>query len=516
MPSSGDSKQVGGWPDDVGILAIEIYFPSQYVDQVELEQFDGVSAGKYTIGLGQAKMGFCSDREDINSLCLTVVQKLMERNNISYESIGRLEVGTETIIDKSKSTKTVLMQLFEECGNTNIEGIDTTNACYGGTAALFNALNWVESSSWDGRYALVVAGDIAVYATGNARPTGGAGAVAMLIGPNAPLVIERGLRGSHMQHVYDFYKPDLSSEFPTVDGKLSIQCYLGALDKCYKRYCEKAQALLDKEGKSGQFNLEHVDAMLFHSPYCKLVQKSLARVMFNDFLQDSNPDMAEGGKYAGLESFRDLKLEETFFDRTLEKAFMTCSKAVFEEKTKPYLLIANQVGNMYTPSLYGGLVSFIAMNSVSELAGKRAALFSYGSGLASSLYSIRVSEDTTPGSALLKVAASLSDLKERLDSRKKIAPGAFADTMKLRQDTHHLAPYSPVGVIEDLFPGTWYLTHVDEMHRRQYERVPVTVEAQTTPVIPTETTNIMDTTPLSGKRPSAIAPEPTPVSAPSM
>ena len=38
----------------------------------------------------------------------------------------------------------------------------------------------------------MVAGDIAVYATGNARPTGGAGAVAMLIGPNAPLILERG------------------------------------------------------------------------------------------------------------------------------------------------------------------------------------------------------------------------------------------------------------------------------------------------------------------------------------
>ncbi|TMW42954.1 hypothetical protein DOY81_011967, partial [Sarcophaga bullata] len=54
------------WPENVGILAIEVLFPSQYVDQTELEQFDGASAGKYTIGLGQAKMGFCSDREDIN------------------------------------------------------------------------------------------------------------------------------------------------------------------------------------------------------------------------------------------------------------------------------------------------------------------------------------------------------------------------------------------------------------------------------------------------------------------
>lgn len=45
---------------------------------------------------------------------------------------------------------------------------------------------------FSGRYALVVAGDIAVYATGNARPTGGVGAVALLIGPNAPLIFERG------------------------------------------------------------------------------------------------------------------------------------------------------------------------------------------------------------------------------------------------------------------------------------------------------------------------------------
>lgn len=117
------------WPENVGILALEIIFPSQYVDQTELEEFDGASSGKYTIGLGQSKMGFCSDREDVNSLCLTVVQRLLERNNVDLNNIGRLEVGTETIIDKSKSVKSVLMQLFP--GNTDIEGIDTTNACYG-------------------------------------------------------------------------------------------------------------------------------------------------------------------------------------------------------------------------------------------------------------------------------------------------------------------------------------------------------------------------------------------------
>ena len=49
-----------------------------------------------------------------------------------------------------------------------------------------------------------------------------------------------------MEHVYDFYKPDMASEYPRVDGKLSIQCYLGALDKCYQGYCLKAEALMQK------------------------------------------------------------------------------------------------------------------------------------------------------------------------------------------------------------------------------------------------------------------------------
>lgn len=75
---------------------------------------------------------------------------------LAYDQIGRIEVGTETILDKSKSVKTVLMQLFEKSGNTDIEGIDTTNACYGGTAALFNSLSWLESSAWDGEWKILL------------------------------------------------------------------------------------------------------------------------------------------------------------------------------------------------------------------------------------------------------------------------------------------------------------------------------------------------------------------------
>ncbi|KAL2015852.1 hypothetical protein VTK56DRAFT_4699 [Thermocarpiscus australiensis] len=141
-------------PENIGIKGLEIYFPNKCVRQDDLEKFMGVSPGKFTKGLGQTIMSFCNDSKDLYSIALTAVSLLLRKYSIPTSSIGRLEVGTETLLDKSKSCKSVLMQLFPD--NADIEGIDTYNACYSGTAALFNAINWVESSSWDGRDAIVV------------------------------------------------------------------------------------------------------------------------------------------------------------------------------------------------------------------------------------------------------------------------------------------------------------------------------------------------------------------------
>jgi hydroxymethylglutaryl-CoA synthase len=156
------------------------------------------------------------------------------RYNINPSDVGRLEVGTETIVDKSKSTKTVLMDLFPN--NTDMEGATVINACYGGTAALLNAFLWVESSGWDGRYAIVVAADIATYARGPARPTCGCGAVAVLVGRDAPLVFDPAHRATHAANTWDFFKPDHAVEYPVVDGALSQMCYYRALEDCYERF----------------------------------------------------------------------------------------------------------------------------------------------------------------------------------------------------------------------------------------------------------------------------------------
>ncbi|PWA00751.1 hypothetical protein BB558_003180 [Smittium angustum] len=440
-------------PENIGIKAIEVYFPKKYVDQVELEKHDGVSAGKYTIGLGQEKMSFCDDREDIASMALTVVKQFMQKYNVDYKNIGRLEVGTETMIDKSKATKTFLMSLFEESGNHSIEGIDTTNACYGGTSAFFNACQWIDSRAWDGRLALVVSGDIAVYASGNARPSGGVGIACILVGPDAPLALEFPLRGTFMEHVYDFYKPDLSSEFPTVDGPLSIVSYIKALDYAYLGYLKK----LELAGESESASLSDLDYIVFHSPYTKQVAKGFGRLLFNDFLRDKNNQ-----KFALIkDQFENETLESSYHNKNLEKAFIQLSKEAYSLKTTPSLLAAKNIGNMYTGSVFFGLASLISSIPSSQLLNKRIALFSYGSGCAASLYSFKVTGD------LSDIAKNL-DLINRLNDRICVSPPDFENIMSLRQKTHNAVSYSPTGPIEELYPGTFYLESVDSMWRRKY------------------------------------------------
>ena len=64
---------------NVGIVALEIYFPSTCVRQDDLEVFDKASKGKYTIGLAQTNMAVVNDREDVNSIALTCVKQLLHK-----------------------------------------------------------------------------------------------------------------------------------------------------------------------------------------------------------------------------------------------------------------------------------------------------------------------------------------------------------------------------------------------------------------------------------------------------
>jgi hydroxymethylglutaryl-CoA synthase len=512
---------------------MDVYFPRTFVDQRALETFDGVSPGKYTIGLGQEAMSFCGDREDVRSMCMTVVQSLIEKHHIDYNDIGRLEVGTETILDRAKSIKTALMSLFEQSGNFEVEGIDSTNACYAGTNALFNTIAWCESRTlYDGRFGLVVCGDIAVYPRGPARATGGAGAVALLIGRAQPrryphlqpiLVLEPGLKSSHFENTWDFFKPARreDTEYPIVDGTESIACYFRALDICYTKFTGRVErqarealsrkrhpslstcdghdparsardSLPDlrctiiaddqREAPAPALASEHsperrwtrIDYMVFHAPFNKLVRKSFARLLLSDYLR--YPDLApksdplhslNEGALGMLSLVKDkqgvlIPPTSTYWDRALMQTLLRLSEPMFRVKCAPSTALAQQTGNAYTASLFGNLLCLL--NSEGDRAlGKRIVLFGFGSGMAASMYTMRVV--ASPVALLERV-----NLLERLHARRLMSPSLFHETLALREETYGACDYDPRDPIEELFPGTYYLVHIDERGIRYYDR----------------------------------------------
>ncbi|KAH6582986.1 hypothetical protein BASA61_008235 [Batrachochytrium salamandrivorans] len=185
---------------NVGIHAVEVYFPKKCVDQAQLEKFDNVSAGKYTIGLGQTKMAFCDDREDINSICLTVVKSLMEKYNVSYEQIGRLEVGTETIM--------INQSLSSLCSCSSLQSLATP----------------ISRASIPPMHAMVARMLCSTRSTGLNRHLG---MVVLLLW--------------WLQILPSTKPPDLHSEYPESGWSTEQQVLYQALDTCYNRYMDNLE-----------------------------------------------------------------------------------------------------------------------------------------------------------------------------------------------------------------------------------------------------------------------------------
>ena len=68
-------------------------------------------------------------------------------------------------------------------------------------------------------------------------------------------------------------------------------------------------------------------------------------------------------------------------------------------------------------------------------------LFSYGSGLASAMFSLQFSKDDSMTHSLQKLKDNVSHLKMYLECRKKCSPEVFSKMMKLREDTHNAGKF---------------------------------------------------------------------------
>ena len=63
------------------------------VDAAELEAAHGVP-GKYTEGLMMREWSACDEDEDVVTMALTAVRRLVERCGVRWEDIGMLQVGS--------------------------------------------------------------------------------------------------------------------------------------------------------------------------------------------------------------------------------------------------------------------------------------------------------------------------------------------------------------------------------------------------------------------------------------
>ncbi|RMY46597.1 hypothetical protein D0865_09188 [Hortaea werneckii] len=245
----------------------------------------------------------------------------------------------------------------------------------------------------------------------------------------------------------------------------NLQCYTEAVDQCYKTYNAREQKVKSKQSngvngahKEEETPLDRFDYMCFHSPTCKLVSKSYARLLYNDFLQ--NP---ENPLFKDVPAeLKDVPYEQSITDKNIEKTFVALSKKRFAARVQPTIDVPTMCGNMYTASVYSSLVSLIANVSSNDLQGKRVAMFSYGSGLASSMFSLRIRGST-------EEMQSKIDLHKRLEARRTVAPEVYDEMCNLREKAHLQKNFQPAGKVEDITPGTYYLTNIDDMFRRQYE-----------------------------------------------
>lgn len=156
------------------------------------------------------------------------------------QSIGYLALahGGQTSTSSRTTLKHSLMDLLRP--NHDVEGADLSCGTFAGTQALFSAVDWVfANGQLDGRSVLSAPGrpsgrEAVVVISDMGEQGVGAGAVAMLVGSEAPLVLERGLRA-----VYSANGLDGGTEAdPPAEGR----AYLDALEHCLHLYRHKSEA----------------------------------------------------------------------------------------------------------------------------------------------------------------------------------------------------------------------------------------------------------------------------------
>jgi hydroxymethylglutaryl-CoA synthase len=187
-------------------------------------------------------------------------------------------------------------------------------------------------------------------------------------------------------------------EFPVFDGPYSNDCYVGRVREALGRY----------EAESGLRAMNDWFGMCFHLPYA-----FQGRRMWPEIALDLYADQ---GLLAHVEAEAGVTEAEAGGRKALAKAWSKSAayKAYVAEKIGPGEAASMRVGNMYTASIFMGLVSaLLGYADRRDLGGKRLGFLSYGSGSKSKVFS---------GVLRANFAAQLRgiDLESALDQRRSL------------------------------------------------------------------------------------------------
>lgn len=389
----------------VGIDDLAIYVPKLYIDYKDFAQARGINPQKLEYGIGIKKMALVDTNQDSACMAANACLKLMQKNDLQPQNIGRMYVATESALDESKAMNSFVIGMLEEVyGEGSFEhagGIECKFACVSGSYALYDNTNWIRAEENNNKAAVVIVSDIAKYDIGSAGEyTQGAGAVAMLITENPRLLaFDSKIASTIIKNEYDFYRP-FGKETPLVNGNYSNLLYLIQVKKAFDSYKEKAIRTGLIRLRNGESITDHIDLFSVHLPYRKMGEKALAYLLRHEWrhLPRWQHIIKEIGMIEPVPkdprgTIESILADKEFMesDEKFRRAFMQTSSynEVFEKKMASSLEASSLIGNLYTASMYMGLRSLLEFEYKKgvELESKRIGFGSYGSGSSAMVFS---------------------------------------------------------------------------------------------------------------------------------
>ncbi|WP_348823960.1 hydroxymethylglutaryl-CoA synthase family protein [Flavobacterium aestuarii] len=377
-----------------GIDAIAFDVAKLHLPIKTLAAARNIEPEKLEKGLGLLKMTLPDTHQDTVVFGANALTKLILDNNIKLEEIARIYVGTESAVDNSKPVSSFLIALMEQkFGQGSLsecDVVDFTFACIGGVDAMQNCLDFVQLNP--AKKAIVVTTDFAKYdLNSTGEYTQGAGAVAMLITANPRIISFENHWGVSTKGVFDFFKPyrtiskseitgnsnneswfdnleaeiEIHKDQPVFDGQYSNQCYMNRTREAYFSF---------KKIKNTQETVySNWRSIVMHLPYAFQGRRMLSEI----YALDASTPIVSGNEDAS-----------EYQNKLKEISKSDDYKTFVSEKLQPAELASSLIGNLYTGSIFMGLLSTLAhfYDTKKEITNEKFGFLAYGSGSKSKVF----------------------------------------------------------------------------------------------------------------------------------